>query len=519
MSVFQLDERATRLSAIVGTALLFCVLPCLAQNAVSEQQALPEGMILNTPFIPKNVVGSMRSLNETLSRDLAPCDNAAVFLVQVLGDHIIRPEVRRDTLEMLGIETLSKMSPHFFALEEYIQAEGKVRPERAQGAVLELQGALYAASERPWKAEEYVDVGDYLKANQAGLNAVVALSNKPRYFAPMLALEEPQRLMSASFAIEYRLPFVVRCLTARAMFRIANDDLSGTMTDILACHQLAKLLADGSPCDVSAGRANLINSFAYRGEVALLESGKLTASQVTAFRQQLEKIPVQINAARAADIGERAILHQEIELLQADKAAMQEFFTVANQKDLPPVEKRPIPAVKWDLVLKRADLIQDQIVQALGTRDRKEQSDKFVQLDQLYAKWQTASDANTLRFAEAKVGDIDAASEWIGETMAMSLFPVYRQRRATEDLAVIRRELIVVGLSLVLYQREQGEYPSGLSDLVPKYLSAVPQDDAVLSYVRDAKDQCHVISLGVNRHHDAGRFDNDDHRIELKAKP
>lgn len=519
MRLNPLAMRVARFSLAVAVALLFGTLPCLPQDALLQQPGLPEGMVLKTPSIPKRVVGSMRSLNETLSRDLAPADNAAVFVVQVIGEELLQPEVRRDSLEMLGIESLSKTSPHFFALEEYIKTQGKPVPNGLRVAALDLQESLYSASEKPWKAETFVDVADYLKANQAGLDAVVALSNKPRYFAPLLAIEEPQRLLSASFAIEHRLPFMMRCLTARAMFRMVNDDLSGAMADILAIHRLAKLLADGSPCDVSSGRANLMNAFAYRAEVALLESGKLTSTMATFFKQRLEKIPVQINAAHAADVGERAIVHEEIELLQSDKAAIREFFTIANAKDPQPLETLPTPVVKWDLAMKKADQIQDQIVQALSIRDREEQAEKFVKLDQLYAKWKDASDANTLKYAEMKEADIDAASEWVGETMAMSLFPVYRQRRATEDLAVIRRELIVIGMALVVYQREQGEYPSGLPDLVPKYLNAFPQDDVVVSYIRDTPKQCRLFSLGVNRRNDTGAFDNDDHKIELQSKP
>lgn len=501
---------------LVAVLLTFQSLPLLAE---SKPASLPDGMVLKTPVISEQLTGPFRLLNETLSKNITPSDNAAVFLVQTFGDEVFEPELRDGSLEMLGIATLSPTAPRFAFLEAYVKARGTEPPENIRLAAMLLQNSVFAASERVWTREQFVDVSDYLQTNGAALDAIVDLANKPRYFAPVLSPDTPASMLSASKVIERRVPFLARTLSTRALYRIANNDFAGAMTDLMASHKLAELLATGSPLDTSAAQANLADSFAYRAERAILEKGKLTGPQATTYRTALEQLPLLLIAARAADVGERAILHQELELLKGDETAIRGFFEVAGEKAAQPAPPSPLPAIKWDLAMKRADEIQDRIVQALSTRDRVAQDKLFDQLDRDYQAWTDTVDATTRKFASSPELDLEAASKWIGESMAMSLRPLYRQRRATEDRACIRRDMVLIGLALTSFQREHGEYPATLAELAPGYLKSITSEaDAIdtLIYVRETPNHVRLLSKGVNRQDDAGKGYNDDEKLELQ---
>ncbi|MES2792880.1 MAG: hypothetical protein V4719_24925 [Planctomycetota bacterium] len=501
---------------LVAVVLTFQSLPLPAE---SKPAPLPDGLVLKTPVISEQLTGPFRLLNETLSKGITPSDNAAVFLVQTFGDEVFEPELHDRSLEMLGIATLSPTAPRFAFLETYIKARGTEPPENIRLAAMLLQNSVFAASERVWTREQFVDVSDYLQTNGAALDAIVDLANKPRYFAPVLSPDTPASMLSASKVIERRVPFLARTLSTRALHRIANNDFAGAMTDLMASHKLAELLATGSPLDTSAAQANLADSFAYRAERAILEKGKFTGPQATTYRTALEQLPLLLIAARAADVGERAILHQELELLKGDETAIRGFFEVAGEKAAQPAPPAPLPAIKWDLAMKRADEIQDRIVQALSTRDRVAQDKLFDQLDRDYQTWTDTVDATTRKFASSPELDLEAASKWIGESMAMSLRPLYRQRRATEDRACIRRDMVLIGLALTSFQREHGEYPATLAELAPGYLKSITSEaDAIdtLIYVRETPNHVRLLSKGVNRQDDAGKGYNDDEKLELQ---
>src|SRR5690606_16363333 len=94
-----------------------------------------------------------------------------------------------------------------------------------------------------------------------------------------------------SLVVERRLPFLVRMLAARALLRFGEQDLTGCLTDLTACHKLASLLAAGSPFDVSVAKAQVIDSIAFQAERVLLEKGHLTLAQLRDFQTALRSLP------------------------------------------------------------------------------------------------------------------------------------------------------------------------------------------------------------------------------------
>lgn len=495
-------------------------LPSLSVQALGQESprpTLPDGLVLKTPKIPSSVTGTLRSLNETLSRDLAPADNAAVLLLQLFGDEALEPKLRSATLEMLGIESLSRTAPRFIYLEQFTRTRSGLTPEQTQSETLQLNEQLRIASERAWTRDEFPVLADYLTANRAALDAVVIASYRPRYYAPMLSVEEPPRLLSAAFNIDRRLPFVARVLAARGLLR-STDQTKRSVDDLLACQRLAVLLAVGLPLDVSNVKAYLVDALACNAAIGMLQSGQLTSQEATAYLKGLDRIPRLPSPALAANVGERAVLHQEIELLQTDKASVEGFFEVPGGKAAQPSDM-DLSKIQWELAHKRADEIQNQIVQALSVRDRNEQQSQFKKLDEAHAAWDATADAKTGQLADVIDKDPAAASRWIGESMAMALRPRYWQRRVADDRARSRRDQITIGMALIAFKHEHGEFPSALPHLAPQSLPAIPVDaysDAPFHYVRPAKDRARLVSWGANGIDDAGSNFNDDQTIELR---
>ncbi len=507
----------------MGRYLFFAVIGASSfANGMAEERpqrdALPEGLAVTAPHIPDQVTGVLRTLNEQLCRDLDPADNAAVLLLQTVGSDALDPGVRENTLAMLGIQKLSPTTPRFLYFVNFVQSLPEISLKDVPGQVALLDVQLNVAGERPWTREQFPVLFAYLRDNQSALNLVVDASQKLRYYAPLLSEEAPPRLISGSFAMERRLPFLAKCLAARAMLNASEDRLEAAILDLSAGHRWAKLLADGSPLDVSAAKAHIIDATLSQAATALLENGLLTGESARLYLRELKTMGPLPRSAEQATVGERAILHQEMELLQADETALQEFFELPNQKD-PPTGKRPLPEIDWARALQSADHIQDRFVRALQTGDRAAQGALFDELDRDYEAWKASDDAMIRKFADPAHQEVKAVSRWIGETMAWSLRPWYRQRRMSDDRAQVRRDLITIGLGLTVFRSEHGEFPASLSELAPNDLPEVPTDaqtDRSFTYLRVKPDHARLTSWGANQTEDAGGSYSDDHILNVR---
>lgn len=503
------------LSAVV---LWGCLVQLPVRLDAQEQQptSLPEGLVLQQPNIPPTVTGIMRSVNEKLAQDLVPDQNAAVFLVQILGEDVFEESLKADSLEMLGIKSLSPNVAPFLYFQQFADSLSATESDRLSDELQALPAQLLAGCEKPWKSSELPALFAYLNANRAPLDLAVEASKKPRYYVPLLSEEDPPQLISVSLTIERRLPFLVRCLSARALMRLAEQTPELAIDDLLACQRLAVLLAVGSPFDLSGIKAHQMDGTAFQASIAGLHSGDLKGAAATHYLEQLKQVKPLPLASIAADQGERAVLLRQIELLKQDDPSISEFFEFPDTEAFQNFAMIRLSQVDLDRVTSRAEEIHDQMVKAVSTQDRSEQDRQFAELDEVFAKWQEKSELARSQ-PDSLDRDPQSLGSFIGETMAMSLRPSYRQRRQFDDRGQLRRELLLLSLALAAYRGDHEGYPAKLSDLAPRYLDPIPLDATgkPFNYGPLGKTGVRLISYGPNLMNDAGLPFNDDLTIEL----
>ncbi len=482
-----------------------------AHAAPPGSSPIPEGLQLVQPQIPPELVGSLKTLNERLQKGLPPDENAVNILMVAFGPDAFEPELKADSFELLGLKALPPYSPQFVQLDHFTKHLEGVPAEQSFEKALDIQAELFAAGEEVWSEEKYPLLVKYLDANAETLKTVRLASEKKGYYAPLLSVESPPRLLSVALNIERRLPFLTRMLVARALLHFGRGEFDECTQDLVTGHKLALLLANGSPLDVSNAKAHVMDALIQRGESVILASGRFTGDDLKKFAAAFRALPPLPTAEKAADLGERAIVHQEIELLSTDESSVAGFFEQGSD----PASKKPadLSGLDWDLALTQADEIWNQIVIALGKRDRAEQDKLFATLNKQYEDWEKSSETDLKTFEALLKADRAAASRSVGTDMAMSLRPLWWQRRATDDRARLRRDFTNVGIALLEYREKHGKFPSELKQLVPEFLPAVPADahsDGDYLY-KDAGDgQVLLMSLGPNRADDANQAYSDD---------
>ncbi|WP_373649616.1 hypothetical protein [Schlesneria sp. DSM 10557] len=494
---------------LLGSLLL---VPAASRADESKSAPLPKGLLLKQPVMPDSLNDTMRSVNERLSQDVAPSDNAAVLLVQVCGEDVFDPVLKADSLAMLGIASLAPSPAPFVYFQQFADSLGPDEKATLGHDLDTLPLHLATAIVRPWKQDEYPSLVAFLNANRQSLDILVEASRKPKYYAPVLSEADPPQLLSMSVTLERRLPFLVRCLSARAMLRVTEQKGDQAIEDLVACQRLAVLLATGSPFDVSAIKAHQMEGVAFQASTTVLQAGGFTGAEAKNYLAKLKEIKPLPPAAIAADVGERAVLRRQIELLKLEDSTLGAFFEFPDTAKFPKLEQLRLSVADWDQVFARANEVQDEVVKALSTKERDVQSQLFTALDEAYAAWDEQNAANRIT-----TEDLKKLSRFIGETMAMSLRPRYRQLRQLDDRAQLRRDLLLLSLSVVSYRADHQAYPATLADLTPDYLEIVPRDanGEPFRYDRLSAGGVRLVSLGSNLENDAGLSFNDDIVIAL----
>lgn len=516
-------KRRGRFSLVAFIALFtLATTPFLCIQAEESNRPTLEGIRLVPPVIPAGITGELRALNENLSKGIAPADNAAVVLTQLFSETVYDRPLRDDSFEMLGIDQLSPTAPQFTYIEPFIKSLGVTDPKEFVVRAQQLEQQIFAGSNRPWTQTDLPELHAFLTANQAALDLFRVAADKPHYYAPLITAENPPQLLTASLALERRLPFMVQVMCARALNRLATHDGTAAMDDLLSCQKLAVLLAQGSPLDVSGMKAHQMDAFANNAVLAALSSGEVRPADAKYYLAGLKKFPRLPSSSIAADRGERAILRQELELLKLDGSSVRDFFDLPDEEKFKALGELRLSELPWDLAEKRANQIQDGFVKVIAMTDRGERLKLCEQLDKDFEEWKNNGDKANRALAEAFDKDLSELTRRVGETMAMSLRPWYVQRIATDERARLRHDMVVIGMALVICRGETGQFPMTLSELAPKYLDSVPVDahsNQPFGYGRTDNDQAKLTSLGGNQRDDAGQAFNDDRTLELKWIP
>lgn len=488
------------------------------RTTLAAEIRMPEGLELTTPHIPKMVTGATRELNMRLSKGIDPAQNAAVHLTQLLGDSVFPEPLRAASKEMLGIASLDSAAPRFFYIQSFVQSKFPQDEQKRDAFLKQFTSELQSFDGGPWESTQFPILAQFFDANEPALDRLGEIADLSSYYAPVLSAESPGSLISASFTLEYRLPYLGQCLYVRAMRRLGDGDFEGASSDLLAIHKLARLLASGSPLDVSTAKAHWIESNAFKGEVAMLQSGLLSADQAGQYLKKLDELPPMPSPVAAADVGERLVIQREIELLRDNDDALYAFFDwdpAEHQKDVAALREANLD---WDLAFQEAKQVQDEAVAALAISDFEAQMKEIDRLNEVAKAWREEEEANETPLVETLDTKREAASRLMGKATAMALRANLWQRVHTHHRGIVRRDLVKTGLALVAYQKEHGDYPKQLSDLSPDLLKELPLDvhsGEPFGYEQRGEEGVRLFSLGANRIPDQGNWRDDDVSLNL----
>jgi hypothetical protein len=230
------------------------------------------------------------ALNKRLGQKVTPDQNANVLLWKAFGPHPEGATMLAEYFQLLGMPAPPEDGEYFVDLTRYLKEHLKIGAEKDRQVVIE---PLNRVARRSWSAKEFPNLASWLKANDRPLATVVEATKRADYFSPLVLTK---REKGTSGLIAALLPGIQKCrecataLSARAMLRVAQNEVDAAWEDLLACHRLGRLVARGGTL-IEGLSGIAIDQVAGRADLAFLDRATLNAQQIATCLRDLQQLP------------------------------------------------------------------------------------------------------------------------------------------------------------------------------------------------------------------------------------
>ena len=411
------------------------------------------------PLTKNGYVNYVAKFNNRFGKGVTASNNAAVPLVilfrpdsfqggafKLVGGKVIYVPDKtfaREMRRLLGITKRDLTGPRFVSYQEFRRHADPAAVAQDLGLAGNLPPAPQFTPERlyehAWAAKTYPWTAAFLNANAGALDIARRAFSRPRFFLPLV---EPaggdHRMATAVGSILPALaPAKAICngLVAQAMLALHQGRLRRCQQDLLAIHRLARLLTREHFL-ISDLVAVSIEMMGCQADIAMADSHKLSSKALRQYLNRLRRLSRPTSVGAAIDTGERWMMLDNLQRTPAWSHAL------ANFGFAPPTAT---PA-SWNR-------LDNQMVKILEIKNYRKRAHA---LQKAFALWNHAKKPiNRLILLTAEAQVMPTA-----ESVRCAAF----------------RRLDRLSLGLAAYLNAHKAFPNRLSELVPNFLPAVPQD-------------------------------------------
>jgi hypothetical protein len=502
------------------------VLPASVKNPeltrVATRQVKPEKFTLGKettyvtgPLDHDGYVDYETALNERLGKGVTAENNANVLLWQALNPAPKRTPMPEEFFQRLKISEPPPWGDYFIDMARYANIHLKLNPgEQTE----QLFNQRRWAAQRPWVAQNYPLIVDWLKANEKPLAVIVEATKRPDYHNPLVSRKSGEEGWYG--LIGALLPGAVKCyrevapaLAARAMLHTGEGRFDEAWQDLLACHRLGRLLVRGAEHnEFVLGLA--VDEAAGDAVLALLDRAQPTLQQARAWQRDLERLPPNPAVADKVDLGLRFKFLNTVMLARHSPVKTLRLIEVLEGRSKPqPGVTDPEPpeafvsSLDWNGVLRTGNVWHDRVVAAQRGKDRSGRDLELKRMEEelkAHAKG-AESPADVIKALGQR--QIPGLSDQLAWVLIDFLQPTVRQMQRSADLTEQTHRNLQLAFALAVYRGEHGSYPDKLAALAPIYLPEVPNDlfsGKELIY-RASENGYLFYSIGVNGRDEQGR--------------
>ncbi|MCD4823439.1 MAG: hypothetical protein K8S55_02440 [Phycisphaerae bacterium] len=498
-----------------------------------------ETTVVDKPVNPDGTINYIEAINEQFAKGVTPENNAAPLLLKAFGVSILPDETREEILHRLGLTAVDIDSDHHFVPwyeREKIDKLAKSRAAAGRGKLKisesDKKAHLEDVRQMLRKGRVHPELQSWLDANAEALRLVEKATTRPRYYMPIVSKSNPPSMIDVLLINISRYRPVAKALVTRAMLKLHKGDVDGAWQDILTAHRFARLVQHG-PFLIQPLVAISIESRAAKNGIVLATSGQLTPQKAKSMLQDIATLQPVVNIVDTMNCSERLVALDTIMRLSRGQAIKyfepyndnSSLLSSAIKKLRGPtvVQKRrwlmgpngdwreiSFSNLDWNEMLRIMNSWYDRMVKSsrLPRFQGRAEAQKAFDAD-IYKLRPMADQVSTARWLLLKLGGRPcrtARSREIAHSMVAMYLPSVSRVFDNQDYAKIGLEVEKTAIALAWFHGEKGRWPTGLGELVPKYLPAVPADcfsQNPLVY-RPTKQGYILYSVGINQRDDGG---------------
>ncbi len=421
------------------------------------------------PLTKNGYVNYVAKFNKRFGQGVTALNNAAVPLVilfrpdsfrdsttkVVAGKFINVPDktFARKLRRSLGISKRDITGPRFVSYQKFRRHADPAAV--AQG--LGLAGNLPPAPQytpaglyrHPWSARTNPWTAAFLNTNAGALDIARSAFSRPHFFLPLVEPAGGDHSMATAVGsiLPALAPAKAICngLVAQAMLALHQGRLRRCQQDLLAVHRLARLLTREHFLITNLVAVS-IEMMGCQADIAMANSHKLSSTALRNYLNQLLKLPRPTSVAAVINTGERWTTLDVLQHASPNLAAL--FGFAAPRKPA-----KPLNGAQRAAALASMNRLFDQVVKIFAIKNYRQRA---LASHHALALWQHAKKP------------VDITFLFIVKTQARTI--------AMSARCAAFRRLDRLSLALAAYLEAHQVFPPRLSQLVPKFLPAIPQD-------------------------------------------
>ena len=472
---------------------------------------------ISGPLNDDGTINYVAAQNEYYGKGVTGENNAAILLIQAFGPEFLPDETRGKVLSQLEITDLPEKGEYLLLLDDFVKAKTD-----KEDAALQLEEDLEKAMKAAWSRSDYPVLSEWLKANDKPLAMVLAATNRPRFFMPLVSKYDPPMVLDVQIPNLRRIRQAGKAIVARAMLKVDSGDIEGAMSDLMAVHRLARLTSQG-PTLIERLVGISLEAIATSGNSAIAAGGKLTATQARRFQDRLNALPPLPGVVETIDRCERFMMLDIVMMFirGGPEEAMEGFGGE--------VPKIGSAALDWDLIMRRSNYWYDRIVDGMRKETPAERAkaaealgcnmeQMFEEMRELTHGWGLVKTVTKVFFLGRQYAR-RMTSEAISNLLSAIMSPSVSRSQTLHDRTTAALELAKLSMALAAYKADHDEYPAELSELKPEYVQAVPNDlfvDRPIIY-RPQGEGYIAYSVGENAKDDGGEKTEEKDDIAIRV--
>lgn len=446
------------------------------------------GLKLNLPFKPTfettrltepvrtdGCVDYFAALNQRNQVGVDKENNFAIPLIQAFGG-TMEKRILKEECEDLGIEFPEKGSGSFITLDDYFLELIPLEKLRDRRELNEKISQVFAADySNPIPADRAKHFANWLIRNESSLDLLVSKSDLSGYYMPRQSRSTLSEL--ALFDVQ-AINAVAIALLMRANMRIGAKDYDKALEDLIAIDRLATILDRGNFL-IERQIAGKVHRSFVNGVECYLSHTPPDQANYKKLLSEVKQTPEIPSLTDALDNDRLIILDLLQNFATGDEKTIRQLVDPRS-----PAEVEEFKAfhgrIDWEKVLIDVNREFDELLDIAKRKSIPERDLGFqsyvARLQEYRNEVEEMNRNSSSLFRMIEVNKKVDAGELFRKIIVSQMMPNFQKYFDEHLRSEIERDVLLIGIALFSYRKEQGKLPDKLEELVPDYLESLPQD-------------------------------------------